>query len=197
MKITVAANNGCCGRPGDGYMENRESETKKFDNISVSFDPKFWTTCNGLCVCVCGRKVSGLGYCIIRTVLYNIISLLFNNYIFKYGAHILLYSDLYAKWIYYYYTEICEKILYNICLRLWYTAIARVFGLLFIILFILYVCVCVCEIRDLHGLAGYDKTSFAEVPSMDWDMIAYFLSIDQFYYCLHFVSVSSVKWYWV
>lgn len=62
-------------------------------------------------------------------------------------------------------------------------------------------CVCVCEIRDLHEVGYAAGKSFAAevqpyIDSWNRDMIAYFLSIDRFDYCLNFVSVSSVKWYW-
>lgn len=108
----------------------------------------------------------------------------------------LLYSELSAKWIHYY-IEICEKILHNMCLCLWYTAMVCIWAIVY------YICiVCVSEIRDLHGL-GYAKTTFAKVPSyidrLRHDRLIgsrILLSIDQFDYCLHFVSVSSVKWYW-
>jgi len=111
-------------------------------------------------------------------------------------VRILLYSDLSAKWIYYY-IEMCKKILHHVCLCLWYTAIACIWAIVYCI-YIVYVCVKYAIYTDSgtlkHRLQKFRRTS------IDWNMIdyriAYFLSIDQLNYCLHFVSMSSVKWYW-
>jgi hypothetical protein len=96
------------------------------------------------------------------------------------------------------YIEICEKILHNVCVCVcWYTAIACIWAIVYLFYI---VCVCVWNTRFTRTLVRR-KISFAEVLrrtpiDIIRDVFAYFLSIDRFDYCLNFVSVSSVKWYW-